>query len=214
LKNVFRTAVAIVIGIVLAVPLISVGRVYQRASEAARLIAALREINIGSSTEAQAAVLISPFNRLASERRENEKNVREVSYIFYNTEMERLRLAPYAHLQVILIFQNGVAASKSMSLFVENGYAALVQQDVWLESGDAGTVGNYDSERPDHVVLVYKNDEGRYARLVIRDDSRLPLEQLRADWDVNVRCLYKLGGCEDARQILPTLGNNPISNQQ
>lgn len=202
-----------VFGAVLLAVVVATARVYQRSKEADRLISALRDIRLGSSTAADCAVLLSPFRALAAES-EADGNVREVTYIFYNTEMQRLKLAPYADLQVVLTLQNGVAARKSMSLYVERGYAGAVQEEVWRgQAGYDGSVGNHDPERPDRLVQGYKNDLGKYARLEIRDDNRLVPEQLRTDWMVNVQCLYKLGGCQDARQIIPSLGHDPIADQ-
>ncbi len=101
-----------------------------------------------------------------------------------------------------------------MDLFTEHGYAGSVQEEVWRGPGDQASVGNHNPDRPERWVQGNKNIKGRYTLLTVRDDNRLSVPQLNADWNINVSCLEKAGGCDDARRILPELGRNPVPNNR
>ncbi len=210
--NVFGTA-ALVVLLIVCLSTVALPAKISQVSEAGSLVDALRKVRVGSSTETQTVRLLAPFSRFSSEKTDKQ-GVREIAYTFYNTEIRRItKGVPYTHLQIVLLFQNGIVVRKSMNMAVANGYAASVQQDVWRGPGDDG-IGNHDPDRPDHLVQGNRNELGKYTLITVKDDSRLSPEQLSANWSINVSCLEKLGGCEDARQILPALGNDPVPTQR
>jgi hypothetical protein len=187
-------------GLVLVAGVVAIGflETYMAQRQAERLVVALREITVGSTERAQALDLTSPFQSHESDG----TFIGLPQWIFHydNRNLFKMHLAPYTSFDARLTFKDGVAQEKQVTVFIASGFWGSVTE---RKRGFGLPNGIATSEDPSHYAVSNCNSPTNVRNIRITDDDSYGETERNNDWTVKVDCLTKLGGCKDARSILP-----------
>lgn len=116
-------------------------------------------------------------------------------FSFDNGWLHRLRLAPYTRLTCTLGVADGV----------------VVFRRVFLTSGNSAFYGAFIEERPSLTAGLREPFDlsrqwsGAPWRVYVNLTPAATLEQHRAAYNLNLDCLSRVGGCENAQRLLPSV---------
>jgi hypothetical protein len=129
-------------------------------------------------------------------------------FSFDNGWLHRLRFAPYTRLTCTLGYKDNVLVYRRVSLISGNGesHGAFIEE--WLSAFPEGVnPGNVLHLGEPFYIRRQSADVaggGRW-RVFVKLTAHATPEQHRIAYDVNLRCLSRVGGCEDAQVILPSV---------
>ena len=191
------------------VVLFGVIHAYMQRRQAERFLAVLQQVQVGLTNEAAVLRLTEP---LRSHREEYLSNAEKgLSFVFENRGLYLLRLAPYTSFRAYITFgKNGVVIQKS-GLEQVAGYVAFDVPGVLCAAsvreslrGEIPLYGVDPGDLPNHIVYAAAPDDPNFARRsLIEDDITYGEAERHRDWTFNLACLTRIGGCRDARFLLP-----------
>jgi hypothetical protein len=184
---------------------------------AEQLLSLLRETKVGVTTEAEFRAAASRhlrFTRLHGawgnqENWDGKDPNPIVTFVVVGNTMARLGLAPGAVLYANVAFEKGRVCKKWAGFGEGSGpiYGGSVEESV-RGYGQVGGVESNDS--PHHRVHVSIGrivdgvvDDKTWFRIFINDDDQATDAEKQADWHFKLACMTKIGGCRDARELLP-----------
>ena len=129
-------------------------------------------------------------------------------FTFDNGWLHRLHLAPYTRLTCTLGSVDRVLGYRRLSLTSGNGpsHGAFIEE--WRSSFPEGiNPGNVLHLNEPFYIRRQAADVtgGRRWRVFVKLTADATPEQHRITYDLNLECLSRIGGCEDAQQILPSV---------
>lgn len=187
-------------GLILFVGALGIGLIdaYLNQRNAERVLGAFKTIRVGSTDSAKALQIVgaNPTHRYDGQ----ESEFPEWVFHYDNGYLHKMRLSPYTSFDAILVFKDGIVQEKGVSVFVATGFAVTVDE---RKRGFRLPNGIATSEDLPHNVAQSRNSPPIVRTISVYDDDSYGEKGLDADWIVDLGCLTKLGGCKDARAILP-----------
>ena len=204
MSNFKRLFVAGLVGIALCIGVVGLAKlaVYRSRKDAEALVSEIRDLRRGASTpedinliarrHGSYIVTILPGDRHRCETSDEACNV---DFVYKNTEMSRLRLAPVAQF--------------SVRVWVDHGSVGLIMTSI-----SAGLMPDYISATiedgvPDDLIApdsfhvsVASNWRGTAVVYMTRDVPRLQRDRA---YTLGLSCLDKIGGCHSKSELLPEL---------
>lgn len=200
-----KSLVLVGVGIVIALSSIYLTAfVRTRAEErrAGNLLSIVLSFNVGKMKESEAMHEVQPFlSGLGSKETDNTGGEYR-SFVFDNIEMSKLKLSHYRRFAVRLKFRDGILFEKNAEFSVENDCRIVVIERVYPGPSDTKTET---SSAQNHFSTVPSGFNKPVASATIIDDDTYAESLREADWKFNLAYLTRLGGCEDARAILPAI---------
>ena len=178
----------------------------QSRKEAERLLEALKGLQVGTTTDDDVARVTASFQNHRSDGTMNGDTA--WTFRYDNYPMSRFHLAPYTSMDALVVFKNGVLQKKSVTVFVASGVAATVEE---RNSGFGFPAGDVSDLVPRHRTGIAWNSATAVRSINISDNSSLEEAKRQSDWRISLSCLDKLGGCVDARSIIPNPENESLS---
>jgi hypothetical protein len=191
--------------LLMAVVVVTLGPVYER-WRADQLLVLFHQTTVGVTTEAEFRTAANKHLKMVDLISEQDfKDPSHVTlYQFVSNAIGLDLLTHWTMLTVQIEFRDGVVAEKSAMLMVGNGpeYAANVSERVpkyWSHNG-VEIAGH-----PHHQVDAREVEGGNspWYRIFIQDDTNATEAEKKADWDINLACMTKFGGCHDSRELFP-----------
>ena len=185
---------SVVLVLSLAISLCWVLQAYRERHQAERFLGVLQQIRVGSTDRDAVLRMTEPFRKHTKEWA--DRGLPALSFAFDNSRLVRLKLAPYTDFRGSITFKNDVVVQKEARVFASgSGCAVAIMED----AHGFGIVDEIEpSNRTDRHVFV-SSPGSTPSRIMIYDDNTLGDMQRRADWNLNLLCLTRLGGCSDAR---------------
>lgn len=197
IMNVLVWTGAVVLFVVVCAVGIAFMQTYRTARRAEELLRIATKIQVGRATESATANVFQQFAS-ASGQPEAEGNGDEYrSFIFDNRSVFRLMISKYRRFTIRFRFKNGILDEK--------GAEFRVDEDCRLEVIERAPPQDAASDYRNHFSTVPAGYGRPIVLATIIDDSSYPELLREADWAFNLRHLADLGGCRDARPILPIL---------
>ena len=177
---------------------------------AEHLLAITGTINPGTTRQTEATSMFLPFQQIESvdNRQIGGRTLTRVSFHIDNEGTRAVTRTPYTTIDFSLTFEKGIVVEKTVRIYVSSGYAAAVLERKRGFGFQNGIVRATDRSR--YVDHNWQSDT-HMGRIDVTDDSSLALTKRKADWQVNVGCLSRLGGCTDARQLI-TLSREDLTD--
>lgn len=174
---------------------------YYERFEAKKLIAVVSEIQVGSTSEPLAKGMLRSFSRFNdfNNRREYPDEIDTGAFdqfTFSNQAFRYLRLSPATWIWVTLNYNNGEVTSKLVQYYEEPRCSGSVQE-VLLEPDALKKVGI-----EGHHVYVSSSVPSPVFIMKVFDDATVPLARRQLDWQIDLACFTKIGGCRDPRKVL------------
>ena len=189
------------------VALLGIGDAYVQRRQAERFLAVLNQVQVGLTDEAAVLRLTDPFRRYREKHLDNGEQV--FSFGFANRGLYCLRLAPYTEFKSDVTLKDGVVVQKTGSEYVAV-YAGSKVRGVRCSAsviehvrGYGPYVGVTSGGFPNHIVYATPDAQNFVRHSRIEDDSSYGQTERHSDWLFNLRCLSRIGGCGDARLLLP-----------
>ena len=184
--------------LLLGVLAIAVSAAYLDRRQAERLLVAFSEISVGSTDISSALRVTGSFQPHRSEG--TVSGFAEWVFHYDNRILFKIGLAPYTSVEARLVFKDGVVQEKGVTVFVASGFAAQVTE---RKRGFGLPNGIATSEDRPHYVGFNRNSDTSFRHITVSDDDSYSEKERSVDWVINLDCLTRLGGCRDARSILP-----------
>lgn len=195
-STVFRYLILLVIGVAI-LGAAGLGLAYinawQAKSEATRLLAVLSTVKVGSSRQSEVLEAVKPFTRF--EDSDPQRNERVVSYSFRNRVMALLHLAPPKYVYAGIEFRDGIVVEKSVNFYQEPRLGVVVQEVMAPGASDPT------SNNPRQVRTVVYGPQSTV--IVVHDDTSLPLERRKLDWQIDLSCMTVMMPCGNPQSLLP-----------
>ena len=170
---------------------------YQR-WQAGRMLALIQKIRIGATTEAEFVQSTKNFFPLSAPRGDWDRQGA-------TTEFDSEYRAPWGLVQFEVRFERGLAVERDGLLFTQGrGHpdaGAVVHERL---RGDAYASGLQSKNISHHEAFAQRAGKPgtEFSRISIEDDELAPDADKKADWDFNLNCMTRIGGCHDSREIL------------
>jgi hypothetical protein len=166
---------------------------WQAKSEAARLLAVLSTVKVGSSRESEVLEGLKPFSRF--EDSDPQRNERGVSYTFRNRVMAFLHLAPPKFVYAGIEFRDGIVVKKSVNFYQEPRFGVVVQEV--MASGASDPTSNNPRQLRTNVY-------GPKSTVIdVHDDTSVPLSRRQLDWQIDFSCMTTMNFCANPQEMLP-----------
>jgi|SRR5271165_7174368 len=197
--------IGIALGLVLTVCVLGIAaQVVHRRQMAQAFLAEATALQLRVSTLAQIQSLAA---RYGGQIDPSTCDASGCSYFFRfdNGWLHRLWLAPYMRLTCTLGSENGVLVYRRAILISGNGasHGAFVEE--WLDY-PKGIKGLPHVEEPFDIRRQTADVVGgRRWRVFVMLTADATPEQHRVAYNLNAGCLSRIGGCQDAQQLLPTI---------
>lgn len=183
--------------LLLGIVVFAVSGPYVTRKHAEQLLAVVQQIRVGVSDYEAALQATAPYLSYRSESIDGSE--RAIQFRFSNERLSRLKLAPYTDFIVTLVFNNDVLVWKSAREYVPSrGCRASVLE---VNRGLPFPEIVPGAENPNHSV--FGGTPSSIARISVYDDDTYEEAGRSKDWAFNLSCLTRLGGCRDARMMLP-----------
>jgi hypothetical protein len=175
----------------------SVLMAYHEANQARTFLQVLEAIRVGQTDRVMASHMTAKFNSHIAD----QQDATALAFVFANRWLSRLGLAPYTELRAYVRFSDAVAVEKAASIAVrDSGCAGSVRE---VKRGLGFTSGVAPPDFPNRIVGGSWNSPSNKRLTSIQTDETLGAADQRKSWNLNVSCLTKIGGCRDAREIIP-----------
>jgi hypothetical protein len=165
--------------------------------QAEQLLQVLQQVRVGSTDRATVVQMVRPFPQYLEELPPGD----QLTFVFYNKWLHRLRLAPQVVLRATVVFNDGVVVDKrAYEIVSTTGCAAeVVERKRGFGIPDGFPVS------PKHKVGAWPDNSGqRVTRIRIENDDTYGEKERRNDWTFDLSCMTRIGrGCRDARVMLP-----------
>jgi hypothetical protein len=175
--------------------------------EAERLLEVTKGLQVGAVIEDEVAHVTASFQNHRSDGTMNGATA--WTFRYDNYLMSRLHLSPYASMDALLVFKNGVLQKKSITVFVASGIAAMIEE---RNAGFGFPAGDVSDLVPRHRTGITWNSATIVRSIAISDNNLLEEPKRRNDWRISLSCLDKLGGCVDARSIISIPENEAVTH--
>jgi len=159
-------------------------------------------LTLGSS-QAQVLQLVRQYGG-RSESAECDLDACSYVFSFDNRWLHRLRLAPYTRLTCSLGTGRGILVSRRTALVSGDTPGAF---GAFVDERYSGEIASMEPDSKSFLLnreAAGKNSEVRW-RVHIRLTPLATQAQRRMAYDLNVGCLSRIGGCEDAQRLLPSV---------
>jgi hypothetical protein len=179
---------------------------YQR-WQAGRMLALIQKIRIGVTTEAEFVKSTKGFFPFAAPPGDWNRQGP-------TTEFDSEYRAPWELVQFGVRFERGLAVERDGLFFTQGrGHpdaGAVVRERL---SGDADVIGLQSKNISHHEAFARRAGKPgtAFSRISIEDDELAPDADKKADWDFNLNCMTRIGGCHDSREILPEVRLTSLS---
>lgn len=181
----------------LAAFLFCVSQAYREKHQAERFLGALRQIRVGSTDRDAALRMTRPFRKHMDEGIDGA-GLPVLSFAFDNLWLGRLKLAPYTDFRAWITLRNDVVVEKRARMFASgSGCGVSVVEDVHGYGIVDEIEPNEHSDR--HVFVSSPNTTP--SRISVYEDNTVEEAHRNADWNLNLLCLTRFGGCTDARAM-------------
>jgi hypothetical protein len=191
-----------VVLVALCVVAIAFLHTYSKERRADQLLAVVTHFAVGKTSEAEAMGKVQPFLAGFTSQGKADAGVDYRAFIFDNIELTKLRLSHYRRFTIRLRFRDGVLIEKDAEFSVEHDCRVQVVDRV-RELPQANQA--VDSAYRNHYSTVPSGFLKPVDLATVIDDDTYPEPLKSLDWKFNLRYLKHLGGCNDARLILPAL---------
>jgi hypothetical protein len=113
-----------------------------------------------------------------------------------------MHIAPYPDTVVIvsLDFDRDVVEQKYASVFSSPGIYASISES---KRGFGYLDGKVTCETPTHTAYPSWYSRTELDRIIIHDDDSYDRKEREKDWAISLSCMTRIGGCSDARSIMP-----------
>jgi hypothetical protein len=193
---------ASVLLVALCVVAIAFLHTYSQERRAEQLLAIVTRFAVGRTSETETMGKVQPFLTGLTSQGMADAGVNYRGFIFDNIELTKLRLSHYRRFTIRLRFRDGVLIEKDAEFSVEHDCRVQVVDRV-REMPQANRAA--DSAYRNHFSTVPAGFMKPVDLATIIDDDTYPEPLKSLDWGFNLRYLKHLGGCNDARLILPAL---------
>jgi hypothetical protein len=198
----FIWLIASVLLAALCVVAIAFLRTYSQERRAEQLLAIVTRFSVGKTSETEAMGKAQPFLTGLTSQGRVDAGIEYRAFIFDNIELTKLHLSHYRRFTIRLRFRDGVLIEKDAEFSVEHDCRVQVVDRV-RETPEANRAE--DSAYRNHFSTVPSGFMKPVDLATIIDDDTYPEPLKSLDWRFNLRYLKHLGGCNDARLILPAL---------
>jgi hypothetical protein len=179
----------------------------QNREEAERLLEVTKGLRVGTAIKDEVGHITASFQNHRSDGTMN--GAKAWTFRYDNYLMSRLHLAPYASMDALLVFKNGVLQKKSITVFVASGIAATVEE---RNAGFGFPAGDVSDLVPRHRTGITWNSATVVRSITISDNNFFEEAKRRNDWRISLSCLDRLGGCVDARSIISIPENEIVAH--
>jgi len=189
-----KSAVLLVIGLVLAAFGAVVAEGYYERMSAEDLMATLRDVELGRTSELETRNSLHKFERFGEVYPEGDKpsKITFNQYVFKNRGLALLHLSPAKFLWITVEYKNGLVYQKSFQYFEEPRCSGSVVES--LTDANDSTNGR--------DFYLSGTEPSPTFRMKVTDSTAVPLARRKLDMEVNLSCMTRIGGCRDPRVVL------------
>jgi hypothetical protein len=165
-----------------------------------RAEAFLREtgrLAVGKTSFRDAEAVLAPYRHHVSYSDRCTPEHCLILFVFKNTWLRILHLAPAASFGGTLVFENDVLVARITLLGQGECCAGHVTESTsFAEPADPA--------HPDFSVMLERDKTGHPQKAMVELTPRASVEQRQEAYDVNLDCLSRVGGCK-AEELMPSL---------
>jgi len=191
---------AIAISMLLFVVMAGIAEAFYERVQAERAIALLSEVQVGKTTEIDAREIMKPF----SFRRQiigwlQKTDDSSDQFQFWNSPLPLLHLAPQTDVWVTLDYEKGVVSEKSVLYIEAPRCGGSITESALSTASDQATQDSTSNDR--HIYIGGTTPSPTFI-MKVKDNTRVPFARRSLDWQIDLSCMTKIGGCRDPRKVL------------
>lgn len=195
----------LVVALLLVTFLFALSMAYVTKRQAEGLLAAVQQIRVGVSDYKFVSQITAPYGSYRTNF-SGEVSDPQIQFMFVNWWLSRLKLAPYTDFIVTIVFKDDVVIAKSARVLLANTGGGASVMD--MQRGLRFCPVSDEPKGSNHLVSgLAPNSPTSVWRISICDVDSYDDEGRRRDWGFDLSCLTRLGGCRDARTVLPAVAS-------
>jgi hypothetical protein len=172
-----------------------VGESSMEKRQAENLLRALSRVEVGKTTLSQARDITSGF--VHHQIHQTSGTSGEDQFRYWNSFLSIVKLTPRTYVFVTLKYSNGVVVKKTMQYIEEPRCSAIISETVELIPNETDN-----SLGESRHVYIGGNAPSPTFIMRIDDATEVPSTRRQLDWQVDLSCMTKIGGCRDPRKVL------------
>jgi hypothetical protein len=174
---------------------------YIEQSRAAQLLKLVSNVELGVTTRDEIQRATRGFTRYNAVNlfKDQPRSDKYDVFVFRNLGMAALRLAPMKVVSIQIDYKNNLAVEKSIHFAEEPNRGAVLAERI--ASVDPASSGDEYPVTHRKVFERGSSTDSTYM-LSVRDDLSVPISRRNLDWNVDLSCMARLGGCGNFRGIL------------
>jgi hypothetical protein len=195
--------------------------------QAGRLLLLMKQIQVGKTTEAEFHRLVENDLRFTGMSMERDANgsVTSFSYTLYNraliypgrlsADFSRMEFRNFPYWMLFGVgvsFEQGSLVKKNAIFFTPGvghpEFAVSINEERRGFGFESKVAPN---DYPHHIVRYQTWGEAAWRRIWVRDDDEASDADRRGDWNLDLNCMLRFGGCQDSRAILPGVIPTPLT---
>jgi hypothetical protein len=185
-------------GLILVLAVVSVLVVTGTRRKADAFLQVSGKLVVGASTYGEAKHILDPYRSYVRYSEECQPKHCQLSFLFQNSWLKFLHLAPPTAFGGSPIFDDGVLSARIT--FLGQGHCCVDH----ITEGKA-LVAPADESSRDYSLVLQRGDDGFPWKGAVMLTPRATAQQRRDPYSFNVSCLSKLGGCKAAEELLPAI---------
>jgi hypothetical protein len=115
---------------------------------------------------------------------------------FENLWLQRLHLAPRTTFGAVLLVRNGRIYYVNTAMTLDSGDEVISASTTMVEE---------DHGQPSYSVVTKRGVDNRPWQVIVHLTPRATVSQQQRAFQFNLACLYRLGGCKDSSNLLPSV---------
>jgi hypothetical protein len=194
-------AIEIAAGLAVVLLIAGIAESYYERFEAQKLLTALADIQVGSTTEARAKEIMKPFSRysvLGWYSKEDLLAHPFDGFGFSNRALSLLHMSPRTWIWINVEYKDSLVIDKNVQAASEPRCSGSVGESVHNEIPSSVKYTETDEGR----TVGIGGGLGSYFVIQVRDDITTPVERRNLDWQIDLSCLTWRKGCTDPRKTL------------
>jgi hypothetical protein len=172
-----------------------VGESFMEKRQAENLLRALSQVEVGKTTLSQAREITSGFVHHRIHQTSGASG--EDQFRYWNSFLSIVKLTPRTYVFVTLRYSDGVVVKKTMQYIEEPRCSAIISETVKLTPNET----DHSLEESRHVYIGGNAPSPTFI-MRIDDTAEIPSTRRQLDWQVDLSCMTKIGGCRDPRKVL------------
>jgi hypothetical protein len=172
-----------------------IGESFLEKWQAESLLRAFSQVDVGKTTLSQAREITKGFEHHLVHQTSGAYG--EDQFRYWNSMLSIVNLAPRTYVFATLKYSGGVVVKKTMQYIEEPRCSAIISETTEPISSKTD-----DSLKESRHVYIGGNAPSPTFIMRIDDTTKVPLSRRQLDWQVDLSCMTRMGGCRDPRKVL------------